>query len=46
MLRDLVKPAKRKYYKEAKMEVGGIKVNGALYTPDNFKELPDVIKLK
>lgn len=46
MLRDLVKLAKKKGYKDAKIEAGGIKVNGQVYTPESFEELPEEIKPK
>lgn len=46
MLRDLVKYAKKKGFKEAKVENGGIKAGGVLYTPDSFGDLPNVIKPK
>lgn len=46
MLRDLVKLAKKKGFKDAKVENGGIKAGGVLYTPDRFCDLPDVIKPK
>lgn len=44
MLRDLVKLAKKKGYKDARIESGGIKVDGIVYMPDNFCDLPDPIK--
>lgn len=44
MLRDLVKLAKKKGYKDAKIEAGGIKINGQTYTPESFDELPEEIR--
>lgn len=46
MLRDLVKHAKKKGYKDAKIEAGGIKVNKTLYTLENFDELPEEVQPK
>lgn len=46
MLRDLVKFARKKGYKDAKVENGDRKVGGILYTPDRFEELPEEIKPK
>lgn len=48
MLRDLIKLAKKRGYKDAKLESGGIKIQGKLqsYTEDNFNELPEEIQPK
>lgn len=46
MLRDLVKLAKKKGYKDARIESGGIKVDGRIYTSDCFDELPEDIRPK
>lgn len=46
MLRDLVKLAKKKGYKNAKVENGGIKIGGITYTPENFYDLPEAIRPK
>lgn len=43
MLRDLVKFARKKGYKDAKIEAGRIKVGGVLYTADRLDELPEAI---
>lgn len=46
MLRDLVKLAGKKGYKDAKVMNGGIRVGGILYTPDKLDNLPEAIKPK
>lgn len=44
MLRDLVKLARKKGFKDAKIEAGGVKVGGILYTADRLDELPEAIR--
>lgn len=46
MLRDLIKLAKRRGFKDAKIENGGIRTRGVLYTPDKFDDLPEAIQPK
>lgn len=43
MLRDLVKEAKAKKYK-AKIDQGGINIDGKIYSPDRFSQLPEGIR--